>query len=143
MIPMRASRNQGRRRHSRIARAHNGDVARVIAGRLIELFERCFMFFVNDDEPEVFQRREYRRAGPDDDGIFSLVNSSPRVVTFTERHPAVQRDDLITKVVREPSYDLRREGNFRHEHDGGFLLCQTLHGSLRYRLVSFRFTVMP
>ena len=47
-------------------RAHDCDVTRLIPWRFL-LFVSCFVFFVDNDEPEVLQRREHRAARADPD----------------------------------------------------------------------------
>ncbi len=80
------------------------------------------MFFIDDDEPEVFQRREDGAAGADDDARAARLNLVPLVVPLAFREPAVQDCDHVFGF-REAAFEtldrLRRERDLRDEHDGG------------------------
>ena len=62
-------------------RAHDGDIARVIARRFF-LFVGGLVFFIDDNQPEIFQRREHRAAGADDDARAAGMDFVPFIVPF-------------------------------------------------------------
>ena len=75
---------------SSIFAAHNRDIARVITRRFF-LFVGRFVFFIDDDQPEIFQRREDRAARADDDARASRLNLVPFVVAFAFRQDGYAR----------------------------------------------------
>src|SRR5438067_1512799 len=72
--------------------ADDGDVASVIARRLV-LLVRAVVFLVDDDEAEVLDGREYGRSRADDDRDIAAPNAVPLIVTLTGRQPAVLNCD--------------------------------------------------
>ena len=76
------------------------------------------MFLIDDDEPEVFQRREDRAARADDDASFSITDAVPLVVTLTFAEMAMQHrhlDPQRGKARSEALDGLRSEGDLRDE----------------------------
>ena len=59
--------------------AHHRDVARVIPRRFL-LFIGGLVFFIDDDEAEIFERREDRAARADDDARAAGMNLVPFIV---------------------------------------------------------------
>ena len=57
------------------------DIARVIAWRFF-LFVGSFVLFIDDDEPEILQRRENGAARADDNARASGMNLMPFIVSF-------------------------------------------------------------
>ena len=80
------------------------------------------MFFIDDDEPKIFQRRENGAACTNHDARASGMNFVPLVVAFALRQMAVQHRDCIRHIGKTAfkAFDcLRRQRNFRHENDRG------------------------
>ena len=136
-------RRRGRAEHDGGAfhlAAHDGHVARVIARRFL-LLVGVLVFLVHDDEAERFDRRKNRRARADDDARAALANLVPFIVAFAGGKMRMQhRDERLQFSGTEPrleSFDgLRRQRNFRHEHDGAFALFQRVREGLQ---INFRF----
>ncbi len=106
--------------------ADSGDVAGVIAGRVF-LFVGVFVFFINDDEVEAFERGEDSAAGSDDDACLFAVDLVPFVVAFALAEVAVEDGDFLLaagEAAFEAFDGLRGEGNFRDEYDGAELLVE-------------------
>ena len=100
-------------------RAHDGDIARVIARRFL-LLVGSLVFLIDDDEPEVRQRREDRAARADHDARAAVMNLVPFVVALALGQMSVQHRDCILRLG-EPAFEaldgLRRKRNFRDEND--------------------------
>src|SRR5262249_22988894 len=68
--------------------AHDGDVASVIPRRFFLLVRRV-VFLIDNDEPDVLERREHGRARADHDADLAAPDAMPLVVPLTRRKPAV------------------------------------------------------
>jgi hypothetical protein len=69
-------------------RAHDRDVAPVIARALL-LLVRAVVLLVHDDQAEVRRRREHRRPRADDDVDVAAADAVPLVVPLAVRQAAV------------------------------------------------------
>ena len=98
------------------------DVARMIARRFL-LFVGVLVFFIDDDEAEILERREDCAARADDDAGAAGVELVPFVVPLAFGEMAVKNGDHI-RVVGEAALEaldgLRSERDFRHENDRAF-----------------------
>ena len=134
-------RRRGRAEHDHRAfhlAAHDGHVARVVARRFL-LLVGVLVFLVHDDEPERFDRREDGRARADDDAGAALADLVPFVVAFAGGQMAVQHGDerlqrAGAEARLEPLDGLRRERDFRHEHDGALALFERVGDGLQINL---------
>ena len=80
--------------------SHDRDIARVITRRFFLLVGR-FVFFIDDDQPEVFQRGEDRAPCADDDVRAAGLNLVPFVVALAFGQTAVQdRDQSCVSAKR-------------------------------------------
>ena len=103
-------------------RAHDRDVARVIARRFL-LLVGGLVLFIDDDQPEIFERSKHSAARADHDPRPTGLNLVPFIVPLAFGQMAVQNRDRVLrfgKTALESLHGLRRERNFRNEHDGGF-----------------------
>ena len=100
---------------------NDGNIAGVVAGRFL-LLVGGLVFFIDDDEPDVFERGEDGAARADDDPGAAGVELVPFVVSLAFRQVAVQDRDHVG-LGGEPALEtldrLRGERNFRDEDDGG------------------------
>ena len=124
--------------------AHDGHVARVIARRFL-LFVSVLVLLVHDDEAERFDRRKNRRARADDDARPALPDLVPLVVPFARAQMRMQhRDERLQFAGAEPRLEplhrLRRQRNFRHQHNRAFALLQRVREGLQinFRLAADR-----
>jgi hypothetical protein len=78
-------------------RSDNSDIARVISGRFF-LFVCRFVFFIDNDESEIFQRREDRATRADCDASATRMNFMPFIVTFALGQMAMQHRDRVLHV---------------------------------------------
>src|SRR5262249_13585186 len=99
-----------------VGRAHDRDLARVIARRLA-LLVRALMLFVDDDRTEVRERREDRRARADRDALASVLEREPLVVSLAVAEGTVQYRDLVAEDSAKAIDGLRRERDLRHQDD--------------------------
>ena len=99
--------------------------ARVVS-RIRFLFERGVVLLVDDDQPEVVDRREDRGAGADDDAGFAARYSLALVTPLGLGERRVENGNAPSEACAEPAYRLRGEGDLRHEHD---CASPTLEGS--------------
>ena len=86
-------------------------VALVLVGRVVLL--------VDDDQPDVGQRREHRRARPDADPGLAVAQAQPLVVSLALAEPRVQHRDDVAQPGPEPRQRLRRQCDLGDEHDRG------------------------
>ena len=78
------------------------------------------MLFIDDDQAEVRAGREDRRTRADDDPRAPIANLVPLVVPLAFAEVRVEHGDLVLRrcEARFETFDgLRRERDFRHEHD--------------------------
>ncbi len=96
-------------------RAGNRHVAGVIAGDAL-LLERRFVLLVQHDQPKVRRGGEDRAAGADHHRHGPLGDSLPVPVPLGVAEVAV-KDRHCTESLAESFDRLRRETDFRHQHD--------------------------
>ena len=97
--------------------AIDGDIPAVVKRRF-PLFERGLVFFVDDDEAQVFHRRKNRRTCADEHAGASASHVHPSVEAFSRRKMAVPDDDLgaaIAEAHAEAFDGLGRQRDFRYE----------------------------
>ena len=92
------------------------DVPRVVPGAPVGLV-RVFLFLVHDDETEVFDRREHRGTGADDDLREPFPDPFPLVEAFPGGQPAVEDRDRIAVALVKEVEGLGRQGDLRHHDD--------------------------
>jgi len=102
--------------------ADDGDVAGVVAGCFFLLIG-VFVFLVDDDEAERFDRGEDGGAGADDDSGAALADLVPFVVAFAGGEVAMEDgDEGAEGAAAEPGFKtfdgLGGEGDFGDEDDG-------------------------
>ena len=92
------------------------------------------MLLVHDDQSEVVDRGEHRRACPDHDVDLSTADAVPLVVTFTIRQAAVLDGDAIAEQRPERPGDSRCQRNLGHEHDDAAPCAGNLLGQAQIEL---------
>ena len=102
------------------AGAHDGDIPGIVPRGRIILFVGSVVFFVNDDQAQVFDRCKNSGPRANDDCAFSRANFAPRIVAFSARQRAVQDRDLVAKVDAKAAHGLRGQRDFRHENKRAF-----------------------
>ena len=75
------------------------------------------MLLVDDDEPEVADGREDRRARADAHARLARPQPRPLVVALPGRELGVQDGDGVAEAVGEARDDLRRQPDLGDEHD--------------------------
>ncbi len=75
------------------------------------------MLLVDDDQPEVVERREHRRARPDAHARLAAAHAPPLVVALARREPRVHDRHRVAEALDEAAGRLRRERDLGHEHD--------------------------
>ena len=75
------------------------------------------MLLVDDDQPEVADRREDGGAGPDRDPGLAGAQPPPLVVALALPQRRVQQRDRVAEARLEAPDGLRRERDLGHEHD--------------------------
>ncbi len=76
-------------------RAHHRHVARVVTRRFF-LLVSCLVFFIDNDERKVFERRENGAARANHDSGATGMNFVPFIMAFASRQMAVQNGDHIS-----------------------------------------------
>jgi len=74
--------------------AQHGDIAAVVAGDLV-LLVGVLVFLIDQDQPEVRQRREDRGAGADDDAGDAFADAVPLVEALALGEVRVEHGDLF------------------------------------------------
>ena len=113
--------------------AHDRHVPRRVARRLRLLVARL-VFLVDDDEPEVPERREECRPRPYRDLHLAVVDPVPLVEPFPVRQAAVQDAEFVAEPGPEAAHGLRRQRNLRHQHDRGLPECKRHRDGLKVHL---------
>ena len=98
------------------ARAIHGGVASVIARDFFLLVAR-FLLFVDDDQAEIFERRENRGARADDDAGVAVAHAPPFAGALDVRQGAVQHGHAFAEARAHQAADPERERDFGNEHD--------------------------
>jgi hypothetical protein len=93
-----------------------GHAAGVVA-RVALLLVRGIVLLVDDDQPEVGQRREHRGPRPDADARLAAAQPQPLVVALARAQLGVQDRDLLAEPLPEPAGGLRGERDLRDQHD--------------------------
>ena len=95
------------------------------------------MLLIHEDQPEIRQRREDRRARADHDARQPLADAVPLVETLALREIRVQHRHLVLhrgEARLETPHRLRGEGNFRHQHEHGLARVDHLSRGLQIDL---------
>ena len=100
-----------------------GAVAPLIARRFL-LFIGTVMLLVDDDHPQVAQRREYCRPSSHRHLTVPIADLFPLVEPLALGESAVQDGHPVTKPGTESTCDLGSEANLGHHHQGPALLLQ-------------------
>ena len=82
------------------------------------------MLLVHDHDADPFERSEDGGAGADHDRHLSSPDPPPLVVALPVGKAAVEDGDATAEAAFEPPHQLRREGDLRHQHQGGPALLQ-------------------
>ena len=75
------------------------------------------MLLVDDDQAQVGDGREHRRARPDADARLAAAQTSPLVVALAGAQLRVQDGDGVAEAGLEAGDRLRGQGDLGHEHD--------------------------
>ena len=75
------------------------------------------MLLVDDDQPEVLDRREHGRPGPHAHARLAIAQAPPLGVALAGRQLGVQHGNRLAEAFDEAPDDLRRECDLGHEHD--------------------------
>ena len=98
--------------------AHHGDVAGMVARRLFLLVGRIVLL-VDDDQREIGNRREDRRARADDHARFAALDAMPLLGAFFVGKRRVQDGDFVAEDLVQIGGDGGREADFRNQQNGG------------------------
>ena len=93
----------------------DGHIAGMVP-RDIVLFEGSLMFFVEDDQSQVWDRSEDGRAWSDDDLDIAIADPSPLKMALGSTHVRVQ-DGHRAEAVLKAAARLRCEADFRDQDD--------------------------
>src|SRR5580658_2975467 len=101
------------------ARAIYGGVAAVVA-RSFFLFVAGLLFFIHDDQAEIFERRENGRARADYYARFAVADAPPFAGAFAIGQRAVQDCDLFAEAGADQAANPEGERDFWDQDDCGF-----------------------
>ena len=113
-------RRRGRAQHDdgiRHLGAHHGDVARVIARRFF-LLVGGVVFFVDDDQRQIGDRSEYRRARAHDHARFAALDAVPLLGAFLVGERRVQDGDFVSEDLMQVGGDGWGEADLGDQQDG-------------------------
>ncbi len=100
--------------------AFDSDIACVVSRELI-LLVRAVMFFIDDDDPQVGQRRKDSRACPDHDARISRRRERPLLVSSGPRQPGMQnRDSSVAESLHEAAAGLWRQCDLGNKNERPF-----------------------
>ncbi len=92
------------------------------------------MLLVDDDQAEIVDRREHRRARAHADARLALAQAPPLGVALGGAQPRVQHRDGVAEALDEARDDLRGERDLRHQHDRAAALLERGRGGLQVDL---------
>ena len=92
------------------------DPARVVARRPIRL-EGALVLLVDDDQPQVAQRREGRHARAQHDPRLAAQHAPPRVVTLARRQARVHDHQVAAHQRGQPVTELGNERDLGNEDE--------------------------
>ena len=115
------------------AGALGGDRAGVVA-RVALVLEGRVVLLVDDDQPEVGDRREDGGARADGDPRLAGAQAPPLVVALALAERGVQQRDGVAEARLEAPDGLRRERDLRHEHDHALAALQRRGGGAQVDL---------
>src|SRR5580765_3290779 len=95
---------------TRLLGANDRDVAAVVTRRFFLLVRRIVLF-VDNDQTDTLERREYRRPRADDDVDGAAADALPLIVPFAIGQTAVLDGDAIAKRLTELRGGSRRQGD--------------------------------
>ena len=98
--------------------AHHRDVASVVARRLLLLVGRI-VFFVDDNQREIGNRREDCGARADDHARVSALDAVPLLGALFVGKRGMQDGDFVAEDLVQIGGYRRREADFRDEENGG------------------------
>ena len=110
-----------------------GNLTGVIDGSLV-LLVGSVLLFVDNDQAEVLQRREYGGASSDHDSRFSGSNAMPLIESLAGRHRAVHEGYLIRKMRRGNAREQRGKPDLRHHEDRRVTLPEHFRDQLQIDL---------
>ena len=96
-------------------RAHDGDVPPVIARRLFLLVARLLLF-IHDDQAQIFERREHRRARSHHDARLAAPHAPPFARALHFRQRAVQHGNARAEPRAAQPPHPQRQRNFRNQN---------------------------
>src|ERR1700690_4139944 len=100
-------------------RAIDGRVAPIVTRRFF-LLVSVLLLFIDDDEPEIFERSENGGARPNHNFRFAIAHAPPLAGAFDIRQSAVEHGDGGSEARADEAADPESERDFRDEHDCGF-----------------------
>ena len=114
---LRARRGAAGDQHRAVhLRPAGGDRPGVVA-RVALVLVGALVLLVDDDQPDVLQRGEDRRARPDAHPRLAAGQPAPLVVALAVGEPGVQHGGHLAEPRGEARQRLRRQRDLRHEHD--------------------------
>ena len=116
-----------------LAGAALGDQPRVVA-RVALVLVGAVVLLVDDDEPEVGDRREDRAARPDADARLARAQAAPLVVALPRAELGVQDRDGVAEARHEAVDHLRRQPDLGDEDQHAAALGQRLGGGAQVDL---------
>ena len=84
------------------------------------------LLLIENQKSQVSDRCKNGRARTDNDASFAVSNPAPLRKALRDAKARMEHGDLLAKMRREPSEQLRREGNFRHEQNRALPFPQRL-----------------
>ena len=92
--------------------------------RIAVLFVASFMFFVDNDDTEIFQRSKDGRSGANHNLSISTLNLAPFIVLLTIRQTRVKDGYFLAKTSNETLCHLRCQRDLRYQQNGCLALVQ-------------------
>ena len=95
-------------------RAHHRHVARIV-GDAVLLLVGAFVFLIDDDEPQLLEGQEQRRARARDDLHLAARHAGPDARALARRHARMPFGRAHAEALGEAVEKLARERDFRHQ----------------------------
>ena len=98
----------------------------LLVGRLV--------FLVHDDQTHLLQRRKHRRTRTEHHPGLAAEHALPLVEPLAVSQAAVQHGQQVAEATVEMGFELRGQGDLRHEHKRGLPLVEAVAHSLQVDL---------
>ena len=105
-----------------------------MVAQAVVLLVGWLVFLVHDDQTHLFQRREHRRTRTEHHPGLAAEHALPLVEPLAVSQTAVQHGQQVAEAAVKMGFELRGQGDLRHEHERGLPLVEAVAHRLQVDL---------